>query len=574
LLIAIAAAQQSKPTVPDKAVQETLAKELRDLFKAEYARRDPDSRKAFAKALLLEAEKIQNKPAQRFVMFSEARDIAAEVGDVETSFRAIDRILEEFDLRAADSSAGMKLDVLMKARKLAKGREETAAIAEAYLKVARDSLDAGNYDAALQAAKEAGRGTGAAGNTAVAKEAADLAKEAEALKKEFEGVVKAELTLSVTPDDPQANLDLGRFLCFVKGDWELGLKCLSKGSDAGLKAIAEKELAKPRDAEGQAALGDAWLELSKKESKPICKERYQGRARECYERALPGMEGFEKLRVQRQVASLGTATGPKTRPFLDLGGGVRMDLVHVKPGTFTMGGTEALTESWQKDERPPHQVTITKGYSLGKYEVTRGQFAAFVKATSYKTDAEKIGKAGGRPANGGWTEIAGLNWQNTNFTQADDHPAVCISWNDAKSFCDWAGKKSGRTVRLPTEAEWEYACRAGTKTRWSFGDSEGAMGEYGWYDKNSGMQTQPVGRKRPNAWGLYDMHGNVWEWCEDWWGPYSGDAKDPLGPASGSERVVRGGCWVYGAIPCRSAFRGDDVPSMRNSHVGFRVCLP
>jgi formylglycine-generating enzyme required for sulfatase activity len=251
-----------------------------------------------------------------------------------------------------------------------------------------------------------------------------------------------------------------------------------------------------------------------------------------------------------------------------------MELVTIKPGTFTMGSTEAPKESWQLDERPEHKVTITKGYSLGKYDVTRGQFSAFVNATGYKTDAEKEGKSWGR-RDGNWGEIAGANWKDpVLFKQTDEHPATCISWNDAKAFCDWATKKTGREVRLPTEAEWEYACRAGTKTKWSFGDNEAALVEYGWTNMNSGLQTLPVGQRQPNPWGLYDMHGNVCEWCQDWAGPYAGDAVDPTGPASGDRRCLRGGSWNNNAIECRSAFRFNDAPSNRVTINGFRVAVP
>jgi serine/threonine-protein kinase len=286
----------------------------------------------------------------------------------------------------------------------------------------------------------------------------------------------------------------------------------------------------------------------------------------------------EELRAedaQRKQDEIGPATGPKGRPHLDLGGGVRLELVPIKPGTFTMGGTQAPGADWQADDRPEHKVTITKGYFLGKYEVTRGQFAAFVGATGYQTDAERVGKAWGRPPSGGWAEIPELSWKNPNFPQTDDHPVMCITWNDAKAFCDWATKKTGRTVRLPSEAEWEYACRAGTKTAWSFGNDGNALSDYGWFDQNSGGATHPGGEKKPNAWGLYDMHGNVWEWCQDWAGPYAaGDAADPTGPSSGDRRVLRGGDWSTEAACARSAFRDRLPPSHPCTNYGFRVAVP
>jgi formylglycine-generating enzyme required for sulfatase activity len=261
--------------------------------------------------------------------------------------------------------------------------------------------------------------------------------------------------------------------------------------------------------------------------------------------------------------------------MLDLGGGVKMELVYIKPGVFTMGGTDAPQDGWQADERPEHKVTVTRGFYLGKFKVTRGQFAAFVKAASYKTEAEREGKATGRRASGAWEDIAGASWQNpVVFTQTDEHPVINVSWNDVRAFCEWAAKKTGRGVRLPTEAEWEYSCRAGTKTRWLFGDNDAALGEYAWTNNNSGVETHPVGQKKPNAWGLYDIQGNAWEWCQDWVGPYAGDAVDPAGPASGENRCLRGGSWFDDAPHCRVAIRASFPPSNRISFLGFRVALP
>jgi formylglycine-generating enzyme required for sulfatase activity len=149
----------------------------------------------------------------------------------------------------------------------------------------------------------------------------------------------------------------------------------------------------------------------------------------------------------------------------------------------------------------------------------------------------------------------------------DDHPASSISWNDAKAFCDWASKKTGRAVKLPTEAEWEYAYRAGTKTRWYFGDKESELKDHAWMDTNS---THPVGRKKPNPWGLYDLYGNVLEWCEDVAGPYpEGAVTDPVG-TMGSRRCMRGG-GIYESGACRSAYRRSEPAQSRHEQFGFRV---
>jgi formylglycine-generating enzyme required for sulfatase activity/predicted Ser/Thr protein kinase len=270
---------------------------------------------------------------------------------------------------------------------------------------------------------------------------------------------------------------------------------------------------------------------------------------------------------------------------LDLGDGVKIELLHVSPGTFTMGAKDEVRDPYSEPEWPAHRVTLSRGYYLGKYEVTRRQFAVFVKATGYTTDAEKAGKARGCSTNQWeWSVIPGLSWKNVNFPQTEDDPVVCISWNDATAFCQWATTRTGRPVRLPTEAEWEYACRAGTRTKWSFGDDESVMWEYAWYDKNTLRlerpsiplaRTHPVGQKKPNPWGFYDMSGNAWEWCQDWGAPYlAADAVDPAGPATGQMRALRGGDWHSDANFARSGHRGHKPPSDCDTSDGFRVAAP
>jgi formylglycine-generating enzyme required for sulfatase activity len=161
-------------------------------------------------------------------------------------------------------------------------------------------------------------------------------------------------------------------------------------------------------------------------------------------------------------------------------------------------------------------------------------------------------------------------------TDGTINPVETVFWADAVEFCGKlsampAEKTAGHVYRLPTEAEWEYACRAGTTTAYGFGDDASGLGDYGWFDDNSDSSTHSVGEKKPNAWGLYDMHGNVWEWCQDWYGDYpSGSATDPTGATSGYG-VIRGGSWVNNAGSCRSANRRRSTPEGRSSYLGFRV---
>ena len=214
-------------------------------------------------------------------------------------------------------------------------------------------------------------------------------------------------------------------------------------------------------------------------------------------------------------------------------------LVRIPAGKFMMG-----SENISGDERPVHEVSVS-GFELGRYPVTNAQYRTFLEASGQNITPEE--------------------WDDRRFNQPEQ-PVVGISWEEAKAFCDWMGG------RLPTEAEWEYACRAGSKGDFCFGDDVAELKDYGWFDKNSGNQTQPVGQMRANKWGVYDMHGNVWEWCADWYDGYSDRALDnPTGPKKGTGRVVRGGSWRGPAGYGRSAIRIGYSPSDRYNYLGFRV---
>jgi formylglycine-generating enzyme required for sulfatase activity len=267
-------------------------------------------------------------------------------------------------------------------------------------------------------------------------------------------------------------------------------------------------------------------------------------------------------------------------------------MVLIPAGSFVMGDASGLD-----DEKPVHKVTITKSFYLGKYEVTIEQFRQFVEATGYVTDAEK---GTGFQGAFGWNRDTmdfkmneKYSWRNTGFTQSDTHPVVNVSWNDAMEFCKWLSSKESKNYRLPTEAEWEYACRAGSTTRYSHGDDSEGLAKIGnvadaafesQFPELKGLvkasdgftYTSPAGSFLPNPFGLYDMHGSVWEWCADWYdvGYYAkSPTNDPEGPATGEERVYRGGGWFNCTRGCRSASRSAGLPDNRNLTVGFRVSV-
>jgi formylglycine-generating enzyme required for sulfatase activity len=194
-------------------------------------------------------------------------------------------------------------------------------------------------------------------------------------------------------------------------------------------------------------------------------------------------------------------------------------------------------------EKPAHEVTIGKPFYMGKFEVT------------YKQHRQIMGTEASR--------FGGAIW-----------PLQAPSWNDAQDFCKRASAKCGLTLRLPSEAEWEYACRAGTRTNYHSGDAEADLARAAWYENNSGGTTHPVGQKEANAFGLHDIHGNVWEFCEDWFGDYSTEpATDPKGAANGEYRVLRGGSWAQILIMCRSSFRNRVGPDSCDCDNGFRVVV-
>lgn len=237
-----------------------------------------------------------------------------------------------------------------------------------------------------------------------------------------------------------------------------------------------------------------------------------------------------------------------------------MKLTLLPAGKFLMGSPQSDPNA-KSDERPQREVTITKPFYMGVTEVTQAQWRAVMGTEPWK------GKRGEK--------------------EGGENAASSVIWDEATAFCAELSEKSGRTIRLPTEAHWEYACRAGSKTKFCFGDDDSKLGDYGWYTENAFTlgehYAHAVARKKPNAWDLYDMHGNVLEWCQDWYGEkyYSatGNTVDPTGPPSGRSRVGRGGSYLHPGGgdfgTCRSADRHGFL-RLGNWHViyGFRVVSP
>ncbi len=269
-----------------------------------------------------------------------------------------------------------------------------------------------------------------------------------------------------------------------------------------------------------------------------------------------------------------------------------MKLVLIPAGEFLMGEPPQGRMVVGSEQ---HRVRITKPFYLGAYEVTRLQFAKFVASTGYVTDLEKSRKGIG------WDETQGrmqegprYSWKNVGYPCDDSHPVGNVSWNDAAAFCLWLSRVEGKVYRLPTEAEWEYACRAGATTRYCNGDEELRLAEVGnvvdrSYDikkpyrlpRNVDMEdgyafSSPVGKYQPNRFGIYDMHGNVTEWCMDRLGSdyyKESPVDDPLGPKRGRERVLRGGSWSSMPWEATCSDRGGIPPEFSDISIGFRVVV-
>ena len=260
-------------------------------------------------------------------------------------------------------------------------------------------------------------------------------------------------------------------------------------------------------------------------------ERKRGEQPLCQACFTKNKQLIEQERLRRQLEE--DSRQPKTGQLWTSPSGI--EFVQIPAGSFIMGSAEF-------DDATPHQVTISKPFCLGKYSITQRE----------------------------WMLVMGTN---PSKFKGDSRPVEQVFWNDCQEFIRKLNAREGvNKYRLPTEAEWEYACRAGSKTKFCFGDGDHILSQYAWFDENSGGETHPVGQLNPNDWGLYDMHGNVWEWCYDWYENYQvRSLTDPSGSSSGSYRVYRGGSLDSLAKSCTSAFRYCGDPIIRDYDLGFRL---
>ncbi|MEI8373325.1 MAG: SUMF1/EgtB/PvdO family nonheme iron enzyme [Planctomycetota bacterium] len=642
-----ATAKKFNPPLADD--QKRLMNEIDEVYKPGGAK-NLVARVALGHKLLEDGRKNETNRAEQFVLLRRAAEIASDAGEADLMLEAVDAMAAVFNIRPfqvktrllkrllGQGSSGGTSQLSTVSASCVKFAEEAAvngAIDEAF-----DVLDAAKKwfaepimraQARVQSAQREARaaarrkgGDGARNPSDAAereKKVAEAEEELDAIKtaqsalsdcdkslqqarRDRDTIQSAQERLKIDPDDHVACLVVGRWQCFIQGDWDKGLNLLAKSSDDALKSLAAEELAsKPSTTKGKITRGDAWWELAEKAA-DRSKAAMRRRAGHWYQEALPDLaQGLGKSRVEKRLAQAAEEPMPETdgrsprvrpplatAPFNEkiakmhqarwgkyLGvsavqtNSIGMKLVLIPPGEFDMGSPKEQIEEelrlysnygWGKDrlpcEGPRHRVRITKPYWLGATEVTQEEYQ----------------------------RVMGSN--PSRFQGNPKMPVEQVTWDYAVEFCrrlsELPGeKRAKRRYVLPTEAQWEYACRAGSMGRWCFSSQrnplteameEKILAEYGWFNANADDQTHPVAQKRANVWGLYDMYGNVWEWCLDRYDRdyYTKSATDdPAGSPDGSDHVDRGGSWYDGGRNCRSALRDYVRPGYTRSGLGLRV---
>jgi len=514
---------------------------------------------ALAKQLLEDAKKAEDQPAFLAMLCEKAYELAAkDASGYATATAAMDLLagkVPEKKVECLQKNAGL----YQKQYGTARGEAKTKAgemVITALGALAEAQAAAGDSDAAGLTLRQAVAVATAikSENKAALQARLDNLAPRQKVEKQI-AALKAKL--DADPKDAASRKELVRLYLVEMDTPAEAAKFLDETLDEATRKYVPAAAKPVEDAPEVACmeLGDWYKGLADQAATPASKGAMLRRAQAYYQRFLELHMAADLARtaatltlkrIEDALAKCGAAGESKSSPgilTLDLDKGVTMKLVLIRPGKFMMGSLDS-EQGRAGDECPQHQVIITKPFYMGVTEVTQAQYEAVMGA-------------------------------NPSEFKGPTNPVERVSWADAVAFCRKLSEKTGKAVRLPTEAEWEYACRAGSRTRFSFGDSDGVLGDYAWCASNSGGKTHPVGQKKPNPWGLYDMHGNVWEWCADWFGGYSsGASTGPQEAGSGGSRVLRGGSWDRAdAGRFRCADRHARAPVDRRGECGFRCAL-
>jgi len=548
------------PVLADEAA-DTFNKLYGEDLKRVAATPFPADDVALARQMLEDAKKVGDQPAFVALLCEKAYELAAkDASGYATATAAMDLLavkVPEKKVECLQKNAG----IYQKQYALARGEAKTKAgenVIAALSALAEAQTAAGDTDGAGMTLRQA-----IAVATAIKSEhkaALQARLENLAPRQKIERQIAAiQAKLDANPKDAASRTELVRLYLVEMDDPAEAAKFLDETLDEAARKYVP---AAARTVEAApevecTELGDWYKGLAEQAVTPGSKRAMLRRAQGYYRRFLvlhPAADlgrtaaTLTLKRIDDALAKLGPAPEPKSGPAgltLDLGNGVTMKLVLIRPGKFMMGSPDS-EQGRMSNEGPQHEVTISKPFYMGATEVTQAQYEA----------------------------VMGTNPSEFKF-KGPTNPVDRVTWDEAVEFCRKLSEKTGKTVRLPTEAEWEYACRAGSKTRFYFGDSDSTLGDYAWCASSSGGKTNPVGQKKPNAWGLYDMHGNVWEWCANWYGSYpSGASTDPQGAGSDGIRVVRGGSWLdYVTVYFRCAYRCRYAPARRSRNCGFRCAM-
>lgn len=548
--------EKKRLPLPSDPEVDQARKAIRDIFKAEIAAaKKPEEKVPLAKKIYDQAL-ADGEPLGRYAMLVEAAALGADGGNAQQVELASRLVASLFEVNEFNWSA----DIWDAAQK----RQPTPAIAKAIVPVLIKLVDDAVAEEAFDSAKRLmdlalayGR---RAQDPATTQNANDRNKRYIAERQLYDTLAKARATLEATPDDPDANLLLGKHLCFVQDEWETGLPLLAKGKDPVFKELAAQSIPAPTEIAEVLTLGDKWW--AKSEKPTAIKRELQVGAVHWYKIVQSAVTGIDKAKVDKRIADSAAALvgikpvrkakEPAKEMIVPLAPGVDLALNYISRGEFVMGGPSGY-------ESPPHSVRISNGFYFGRFEITQAQWTAV------------MGTAPWIPAG--------------SYQEGPDYAAGGISQLEASGYCFRLSEiarqqksiPADARFRLPTEAEWEYACRAGTTSRYSYGDDGNVLGDFAWYESNASKAGESfahrVGKKKPNAWGLFDMHGNLWELCSDWAGNYPNQAVvDPTGPASGDRVILRGGCWSNNGGNLTCSYRDSGSSSSRvSSSIGFRI---
>jgi serine/threonine-protein kinase len=490
----------AKPAVPDGSAQKQAEKLIRDTFKEDFDRATaPAEKLALAKKLLEQSATTTAGPDAQYVFARMAGELAVDAGDRETAWAAADRMSETHNV----DRLAMKAAVLALLAKAARSPAQHKTLSSQALELMDQALEQNDFNVAASAGKVAVSEAGRARDKDSVQQARARTRELEQAMKAFAQVEEATVTLKQKPDDPEANRTVGRYECFVKGDWEKGLAKLARGPEGPIRSLALSEISDPKRASEQITLADGWWDLAEKEFGAV-RKNMQLRAARWYRIAAPNTSGLVRGKVDKRLKVLAPllARSMPERYVNKIDGSV---LVLVPAGQFLAG-----------EDRFPVELPA---YYLGMYEVTNAQYKKFVDATGH---------------------AAPRYWDRKEFPpQTADHPVCQLSWEDAQAYCQWA------KLRLPTELEWEKGARGVDGRVYPWGNNWDA-GRCVSRRLTGGQQMAPIASfpEGRSPWGLYHMAGNAFEWCDDWYENRAYDRYrqgDLVPPRLGDQRVGRGG---------------------------------